>query len=145
MRTLLLASSALIAFATGAQAQDGGYDWSGFYVGDQAGYGWSDVDVEYDEDEFDSSDQGLIGGIHVGHDWQRDSFVYGVMGDFDFVGHDIYQDDLSGKLENYSYDVDWVATARVRAGYAMDRTLVYGSGGLAVAHIDVAAESLGFV
>ena len=135
MTKLLLATAASIAaLVAQAGAQETPFDWTGYYVGVQAGYGWSHVDIDRDGEELDLSDDGFLGGLHVGYDRQNGNFVYGLMGDFDFV--EIGEDSISetvgtGKFENYNYDVDWVATARVRGGFAFDRTLAFASGGLA--------------
>jgi outer membrane immunogenic protein len=144
MKKLLLATVAsAAALVAQAEAQEPAYAWSGFYVGAQAGYGWSDLDVDADGDEYGSSEEGGLGGVHAGYDWQRGNFVYGLLGDIDFVAideHDIFESTGPGKFENYQYDLDWVATARVRAGFAHDRTLFYGSGGLAFGHMNASAE-----
>jgi opacity protein-like surface antigen len=51
-------------------------------------------------------------------------------------------ENLLGKDEDYTYDVDWVATARARVGFLpTERLLVYGTGGAAFAHLE-ATEAL---
>ncbi|MDX8442795.1 outer membrane protein [Mesorhizobium australafricanum] len=130
----------MIGLVGEASAQDAIYNWSGSYVGVEGGYAHSSVDFDADTTNFDGSHQkdGYLGGIYAGHDWQNGKFVYGVVGDFDFVGmHDTEfgQVDFLGKGEAYTYDVDWVATARLRAGYtATDHLLVYATGGVAAGH-----------
>lgn len=156
MRNMLLASAALIAMVGQAEAQDAGYNWSGFYVGAQVGYGWSHADFSGSPaiPSGDHDENGFVGGVHVGHDWQAGSFVYGVLADVDYVNVDEFnlngvtaaQPPFGGKEEDYAYDVDWLATARVRAGFLpTDRILVYGTGGLAVAGIETSGrrETLG--
>lgn len=143
MKNTLLASAAVIAMIGQAEAQEAGYNWSGFYVGAQAGYGWSTAEFSGTSavPEGDHDEDGFVGGIHVGHDWQQGRWVFGALADLDYI--DVDQLDLQGftpppfgKEENYAYDIDWLATARVRAGFLpTDRLLVYGTGGLAATHV----------
>lgn len=132
----------MIGLVSGASAQGATYSWSGSYIGVEGGYAGSSVDFDADTTNFDGNHHkdGYLGGIYAGHDWQSGTFVYGVAGDFDFVGmHDTAFGDQSaftgGKGEAYTYDVDWVATARLRAGYTpTDQLLTYVTGGVAAGH-----------
>src|SRR5688572_374146 len=58
------------------------YDWSGFYVGVHAGYGWGDVSFGMPGvpgvGEYDST--GFVGGGHAGINWQFNRLVLGVEG-----------------------------------------------------------------
>ena len=54
-------------------------------------------------------------------------FVFGLDGDISLLTND---NRLEMK-ETVEADYDWFATARVRAGYDLDSTLVYATGGLA--------------
>jgi outer membrane immunogenic protein len=149
MKSLLLASVAMIGLVCEASAQEAAYNWSGSYVGVEGGYAHSSVDFDADVTRFDDTHQkdGYLGGIYAGHDWQSGKFVYGVVGDFDFVGmHDTTFGDeaafTGGKGEAYTYDLDWVATARLRAGYAAtDRLLAYATGGVAAGHFQATSYS----
>lgn len=136
MKSVFLASAALALTLGSAQAQDAGYNWSGFYVGAQAGYGWSRTEfggtVFVDEDS--DRQEGFVGGIYAGRDWQSDRWVFGALADLDYIAVD--EQSFTGKDESYTYDIDWMATARVRAGFLpTERLLVYGTGGLAFANI----------
>lgn len=153
MRIILLASAAVIGLVGGAHAQDASYNWSGSYIGIEGGYAGSSVHFGADTTNFDDTyhKDGYLGGIYAGHDWQSGKFVYGVVGDFDFVGmHDTEFGDQAaftgGKGEAYTYDVDWVATARARAGYAVtDRWLAFATGGIAAGHFQATSYSSVFV
>jgi outer membrane immunogenic protein len=57
-------------------------------------------------------------------------FVAGIEGDFTFSG-------ASDKVNGFSVDNNWNSTLRARAGIAIDRFLMYGTGGLAVGNISV--------
>jgi len=130
------------------------FNWSGFYAGVHAGYGWGseddnqsnlfgdgeiDVTPPPTADSFDMD--GFIGGVHAGYNWQMDQFVFGVEGDLDYSnikGSEGYAgyvtnfggDYVEGNLEMKS---QWQASLRARAGYAFDNFLVYGTGGIAFA------------
>ena len=141
MKNMLLASAAVIALVGQAEAQEAGYNWSGFYVGAQAGYGWSSAEFSGTSavPEGDHDDDGFVGGIYVGHDWQEGRWVFGALADLDYIDVDQLEMEgsFNGKEENYTYDMDWVATARVRAGYLpTERLLIFGTGGLALTHVE---------
>jgi outer membrane immunogenic protein len=122
------------------------YSWTGFYVGLQAGYGWGDVDgdasVDADPDTggYDYEIDGFIGGIHAGYNHQFNNFVVGVEGDVEYASLDGSGggDDPGFGSFYHETELDWLATLRLRAGFAIDRLLIYGTGGVAWAHIDQA-------
>jgi outer membrane immunogenic protein len=156
MKSTLLASVALIAMIGQAEAQDAGYNWSGFYVGAQAGYGWSSADFSGTSavPEGDHHEDGFVAGVYVGHDWQQGNWVFGALADLDYIDVDQLQlqgftpefPPFGGKEENYTYDIDWMATARVRAGYLpTERLLIYGTGGLALAHVEASGFQEGAI
>ncbi len=120
---------------------DTAYNWSGVYVGATIGYGGANVDGVYDASDgvssfvnddsgpFSLDPDGIVGGLEVGYNWQSGSFVYGVEGDVTFVD---WSDSLTNDDdEKVSVDTDFVATLRARAGYAMDRTLLFATAGVA--------------
>jgi len=145
LKKVLLTGAATLFMMSGAQAADiiepTVFDWSGAYVGLQGGYAWGDNEPDTwweDTDDFNSSSidaNGFVGGLHAGYLLQSDSFVYGVEGDIEFA--DLKDD---GKLRAFGGDdagdleqrVDWLGSLRLRAGIAMDRALIYATGGLAV-------------
>lgn len=114
------------------------YDWSGAYVGLHVGGGWGDVDfipaggapppVSVDLD-------GFFGGAQAGYDWQSGNWVFGGVVDFSISGIDGAGPCPGAAGFTCAADVDWLATARVRAGYAFDNILVYATGGLSVSDI----------
>jgi len=145
MRNILLCSAALALTVSAAEAQDGGYNWSGFYAGVQAGYGrlQSDFSGTNAIPSGQESEDGFVGGVYVGHDWQSGNFVFGALADLDYLDTDNIglEGIFNGKDEAYNYDVDWMATARVRAGFLpMDNILVYGTGGLAMARVETSGS-----
>jgi outer membrane immunogenic protein len=93
-------------------------------------------------DSFDVS--GFIGGVHAGYNYQFGTFVVGIEGDVDFSGADGDNDfraegDVT-TVGDLSLDVNWQASLRARAGVAVDRFLIYGTGGIAFADADLDFE-----
>jgi outer membrane immunogenic protein len=90
------------------------FTWSGFYIGGNVGYGWADAGP--------NDDNGVIGGGHVGYNYEWNPIVLGIEGDMDASGM---------KFDGRS--VDYTITGRARLGYAFDRWMIYGTGGVAYA------------
>ncbi len=146
-KNAVLALAAAVALGavfsgTAARAEDT-FSWSGFYIGGVAGYNWNDdltseyitatgaargITFPYDPD-------GMSGGVKAGMNFQNGSFVYGLEGDFELTN---IKGTFIDRIENIGRGddkYDWQASLRARMGVAMDRFMVYGTGGLAVARI----------
>lgn len=118
------------------------FTWTGLYVGAQVGAGWqrdslaeSDVCVPGCIDRATGRSTGVIGGGHIGYNWQVGGVVLGVEGDFEGTSlqhRTIYP--LSSP-DTFSSSIGWQSSVRGRLGYAFDRVLVYGTGGVAFADI----------
>jgi outer membrane immunogenic protein len=78
---------------------------------------------------------GTFGG-QIGYNWQSQNFVYGLEADANWVSaKETHRQVLffgNGFPVDHTSKLEWLATVRARAGVAFDRTLVYGTGGLAV-------------
>jgi outer membrane immunogenic protein len=134
------------------------YNWSGFYIGGHVGAKWADHDGDiFLDNVVGFTPLGLVGfgnggedetafkgGGQIGFNWQAGGWVFGVEGDFSgtslertFVccgplvplGTFVAGDTISVKN-------DWQASIRGRIGYAWDRFLVYGTGGVAFANLE---------
>ncbi len=142
-------ASATVARAADVQAPDSTpftpaapvvYDWSGVYAGLSAGASWQNFDTLFGTPavgtNFDAG--GFTGGAFAGVNFQNGPFVYGVEADASFnLGDDTAL--VAGvplKAES-----DWFATLRGRAGYAVDRYMFYGTGGLAVGDVKISAPA----
>jgi outer membrane immunogenic protein len=124
------------------------YNWTGFYVGGQVGYGWRDDDnVERvlatglpDGWRANSQPSGVVGGVHAGYNWQAGMFVLGVEGDVegsDVNGTGFYR--LNGGapiLDRVDSSTDWQASIRGRVGIAANNWLLYGTAGAAFTTIN---------
>jgi outer membrane immunogenic protein len=109
------------------------YDWSGPYVGVTAGYGFGDSRHTADggDTSGDFTIDGILGGVTAGWNHQADALVFGIEGDISASDiHGIEPDACD--VPGCESDIDWLGTARLRAGFAMDSLLVFASGGLAV-------------
>jgi outer membrane immunogenic protein len=130
------------------------YSWSGVYMGVHGGYGWGDSDLTENPLQIfnvpfpalsSSSDvDGGLGGVQLGMNKQFGNWVVG--GEFRLSGADISgsTDDCLGLgglgvppgVFNCDTNVNWLATALAKLGYAQDRWMVYGTAGWAVAGVD---------
>jgi outer membrane immunogenic protein len=131
------------------------FTWTGFYGGLNAGWGWRSDDEEsvvltpgagtpglagtlvFPDNE----DGGFTGGGQIGYNYQIGSFVVGLEADIQWA--DTGDDEeaafvpgagfagtfVPGTFENN--DTDWFGTVRARVGVALDRVLIYGTGGFA--------------
>lgn len=153
MRQLLFAAGILALGGGTAAAQDPAYDWSGAYVGVQAGHGWGDSrfsDIGIDSNTFDID--GFLGGVTLGYNYQFDPhWVAGVEADFSFANVEgTFGPGNLGVPGGGTWncptgacvtDVKWFSTARARIGYAFDNVLLYGTGGLAIGRVESQIEN----
>lgn len=121
------------------------YNWTGFYVGVNGGYGWGTQDPmtplsnKFDRTSFNTSG-GMFGGT-IGAQIQQGYVVLGVEGDLDWAnikGSGITTPTIGGLILpglpitlNMATNVSAVGTARLRAGVAMNNWLFYATGGAA--------------
>jgi outer membrane immunogenic protein len=115
------------------------FSWTGGYMGGLLGYEWGSAHVRRNNQWSgqDVDPEGWMGGVFGGYNFQTSGmFVAGVEGDFTFSG-------ASDKSNGFSVENNWNATVRARAGIAIDRFLMYGTGGLAVGNISVRNPGVG--
>ena len=149
MRKLLLAPTLLCAMSGYALAADAVvvesppevyvapvFNWTGAYIGAQAGYLWGEGDFEVDDGSgAEIEPDGWLGGIYVGYNYQMaNNVVIGADADFAWTGADDSATGFSavgvpvGTLDS---ELDWEGAVRLRLGYAVDRFLPYVAGGVA--------------
>jgi outer membrane immunogenic protein len=88
---------------------------------------------------------GMVGGT-LGYNWQVSSFVFGFEGDASWVGeYGSHLDDgvVGNPAFTSSTKETWLATARARAGYAVNNLLFYGTGGYAAAGVEAGVKDSG--
>jgi len=139
MKKLLLATTALVAFAAGAQAADLGsprmpiaaavvapaFSWSGFYLGAHVGYGFGNSRF-FNGIAFPTSVNGPLVGGQIGFNYQINQIVLGAEADLAFAA-------ITGRASNFpaiSHRTNMLGSVRARGGFAVDRALVYVTGGL---------------
>jgi len=116
------------------------YNWGGFYAGLNAGMGWSNAGnvTVYDPNlgahsVSVGSQTGFVGGGQIGYNYQIGEFVVGVETDIQYAA--IKESVAWGNYQflrvNNGGSGGYFGTVRARAGYAIDRTLLYITGGLA--------------
>jgi len=122
------------------------YNWTGFYIGGNVGYGWargsSDVVTFFDPPGVPVGSipgestrlNGIIGGGQAGYNIQFNNIVWGLEGDISGTG---IKGSVTSPVFGYTAtsNIEWLATGRGRLGVAFDRTLVYATGGVAVGSV----------
>lgn len=140
------------------------YNWSGWYVGLNAGGDWGRSTSSTRVDQGGGvplfiiplppaitalgapasySTSGFTGGVHGGYNWQSGSLVLGLEADFDYfrsAGSATVAGPMPGGLAgnitiSSSISTDWLLTVRPRLGFAVNNWLLYGTGGLAVSQV----------
>ena len=159
-RRILVASVGAVAFAGTAFAAEPApppvylppvpiFTWTGIYVGGQIGYAWGQNNVNFgdnfgDYSSFSYTTSGVIGGAHVGFNLQLnqfgpqwDQFVVGLEGDVDGTSQSksytrfVSEGGFFPGTANFNVNHNVEGSIRGRIGYAWDRVLIYGTGGVA--------------
>lgn len=112
------------------------YSWTGCYIGAQVGAiaeraRYDDIGagtgISYNE-------TGIIGGGHIGCNWQTGQWVFGIEGDGN--GTSAKADDAGFGGVTDTTHLNWTASIRGRVGIAVSATLFYATGGVAFAGIE---------
>jgi outer membrane immunogenic protein len=125
------------AMPTKAPLYEAPYNWTGFYVGINGGYGWGTSDVAA-PGSFDTTG-GLIGGT-LGYNWQMGQAVFGLEGDIDWT--DLRGSGVCGVTTCETRN-DWLSTVRGRLGFAVNRFLPFVTGGAAFGNIKNSIAGVG--
>jgi outer membrane immunogenic protein len=160
MKKSLLAGVSLgaLALASGAQAADMAprpaykapgaipvWSWAGFYVGANVGVAGARTNISNPSLNYffpfgstvDSNKTGVIGGVQAGYNWQFDNLVVGVEGDISVAS--LNRTTSPGAIafagDTFNGNMTALGTVRGRVGWAFDRVLVYGTGGVAFANL----------
>jgi len=143
------------------------FNWTGFYIGANGGYGFGSTTSEIPTtpvnvqganagEPFPVSlaihPKGFFGGVGAGYNWQTRNFLFGFEGD-------IQISEIKSDLATYMATIDtgghphtdwhnsasenlkWFGTIRARTGLVFDRFLAYVTGGLAFGGVKVYTEN----
>ena len=117
------------------------FTWTGFYIGLNAGGKWANVDQDITSGGTAFTLNGnnassWIAGGQIGYNWQFNQIVLGIEGDID--AHDFSRSVVVGTAigpfipgDAFTVESHWQASLRGRVGYAIDRVLLYATGGVA--------------
>jgi outer membrane immunogenic protein len=152
-RILLLASAAMgvamlpLGAANAAdQLRPAVFDWSGFYAGVHAGLFNGKVQVTDEAVPTSGNLHGPVAGLLFGYNAPYSPLPAPWIGGFeadigfgDFVGHGVCfsVDSCQPLLPTFTYDFDWDAHLRLRAGAPMGNVMPFIAAGLAVAQVQV--------
>jgi outer membrane immunogenic protein len=116
--------------------------WAGFYAGVNAGGGISLVQVPsvisagFWNGEERINGTGFAGGGHVGYNWLAFSnWLIGVEGDIGYLGINHNYVDWFDSPRTFGVKTDWYSTVRGRIGTSTGPAFLYGTGGVAFAHV----------
>lgn len=147
MRTALVVGFILATSASSLCASEllkgSNYDWSGLYVGAQAGTSWGETGNSWrnanagypdwlpdGEISYDSSAIGL----HLGYLWQSGWLAYGIEGDITWSSLKGDDSQFAGFVNELK--MSRFATIRARMGVTTGRALLFATAGLAVGEIE---------
>jgi outer membrane immunogenic protein len=157
LQSVLLATVAAIGFASIASAADmpvkapvykaapvAMYNWSGFYIGANGGWGSSSKCWDYAgtaavplatylSEGCHNATGGMIGG-QIGYNWQVASWVFGLEAQFDWAN--LKGSNVSAAFPTFTNQskIDGLGLFTGRIGYAWNNAMLYAKGGAAVAN-----------
>jgi outer membrane immunogenic protein len=143
------------------------FSWTGFYVGGNFGAEWataSDTVNVAPATAFgaalpsgaslwlsSTTPSSFTGGVQVGYNWQTGPVVFGIEGDIDaqdWKTTQVLTNFSSGTIfvpgDAFTLESQWQASLRGRLGYAVDRLLVYATGGAAWTGVKAGANFVPF-
>jgi outer membrane immunogenic protein len=147
MASTAMAADLIVEEAAVVDVPAAAFDWSGAYIGVNAGYGslkanqpyadyygyWYGTDY-YGEND-DVSGDGFSAGIGAGANAQFGNFVLGIDGDINWTNLEASDSDDVNYAPDVYYEIksqwDWYATLRAKAGFAVDNALFYVTAGVA--------------
>jgi outer membrane immunogenic protein len=121
------------------------YNWSGLYVGGEAGFGWASSTSTIVTNppapaeprgtvENPTNYTGPLGGIYGGYNFQFSNIVVGIDGDYTWsglTGTSLDTNPANGHITTHNADINWISTATGRLGYANNNWLFFAKGGWA--------------
>jgi outer membrane immunogenic protein len=124
------------------------FSWTGFYIGVNAGYGWGSLG-DAGNPTYGKPSGFVLGGT-AGYNYQINQFVLGLEGDANWTNIDSSgrtlvavapAPALPSAVVNTA-NVAWMGTLRARAGYSVDRALLFVTAGYAGASLEHTFDNL---
>ena len=128
------------------------FNWSGFYIGGNVGWGWGDgngtiigvppvpvVPVLPVGATRTNDRDGFLGGAQIGMNWQAPGspWVFGIEADWSWTDASSTSAVAGvGAISTTFSDTNWYATVTGRVGYAVDTWLWYVKGGVAFMDVE---------
>ena len=156
MKKFLLGTLGLVAMAAPAVAADlpartykapppmvaAIYDWTGFYIGANGGYGWSNQCIDITAvngvgavfAEGCRSAGGGVAGGQLGYRWQASQWVFGLEAQGDWANIRTSRDSLDFPGNTWRTNINGLGLFTGQIGYAWNASLLYVKGGAAVAN-----------
>jgi outer membrane immunogenic protein len=141
-------------------------NWTGFYAGVHAGWGWTNATGTASSGDaparggpvflprsYDLGDNGPLLGLHLGYNWQSaPNWLIGVEGDWTGAGLRGFQSGAvtlqpgiqsgdTGGTSHMQRDVKWLASVRGRLGYTWATNMIYATGGVAWSRVDLSGDA----
>ena len=144
------------------------YNWTGFYIGGNAGYGFSDRDTITTTGQVQANinnviggarpgsvnlnRDGFVGGGQIGYNWQTSpNIVFGLEADIQYTDFNrsvtVITPPLGSAIPSlsntFSSRMEYFGTVRGRLGYTWGATMLYATGGLAYGEVENSASFTG--
>jgi outer membrane immunogenic protein len=131
------------------------YDWTGFYVGAQAGfakpkdkvfYGGSSIGIPFDavDQRITHRENSFAGGMQGGYNHQLGWFVPGIEADLGYLvfnGHRVSPAEFDPQHQTYAVSTGGLfGTVTGRLGVSIDRVLLYTKAGFAYTNLRLGVE-----
>ena len=164
MRKYLISAASLLALSASALAADLPsrrapapvaelpiFTWTGFYVGVNAGYGFSDnahrptcTPACAPTPSLNTDRGGFVGGGQVGYNQQIGRYLAGIETDIQYtdIGRTVAGAAPGALAYSATQRLDYLGTLRARVGLVMDRVLVFATGGLAYGDVGLAQTTV---
>ena len=108
---------------SGPRVSDDIYDWTGLYAGAHGGLAEATTDI--------GDVTGAVGGAQAGYRLQTGDLVAGVEADMSLAGG------LERSAAGETVSLGVLGSGRAIAGYALDKLLLYGTGGFGFGQIEI--------
>ncbi|QCK86869.1 porin family protein [Phreatobacter aquaticus] len=159
MKKLLVACLASTALVSGASAADLGvrrvavpaaivapsFSWTGFYAGLNVGLGSVNTNLSaLTGGNLAGTATAFVGGGQIGYNHQINNIVLGIEGDLGYFGAQRRGAPINfgAFAAQFAWRTTWDASIRGRLGVAVDRTLLYVTGGVAFADLRVSQTDI---